>query len=135
MTELVNLKLDEIMVGEGVRKSIGEDSIQLLASFARHRVLQPVLVQFREGRYELLIGVRRVLAARRAGLETIPALVLDEPLKPDEAIEARLIENLQRKDLDPLDEAEAYQALREMGYSLAAVGRRLGRADPTSPPG
>jgi ParB family chromosome partitioning protein len=56
----------------------------------------------------LLIGVRRFLAAREAGLESIPALVLDEALKPDEAIEARLIENLQREDLDPLDEADAY---------------------------
>ena len=126
MTELVNLKLEEITVGEGVRRPIEEDSIkELSASFARHGVLQPVLVQPREGRYELLIGVRRLLAARRAGLETTPALVLDEPLKPDEAIEARLIENLQREGLDPLDEAGAYLALKGMGYSLAAIGRRL----------
>lgn len=55
---------------------------------------------------------------------------MDEPLKPDEAIEARLIENLQREGSDPLDEAEAYQALREMGYSLAAIGRRLGKNRP-----
>jgi ParB family chromosome partitioning protein len=55
---------------------------------------------------------------------------LDEVLKPEEAIEARLIENLQRKDLDPLDEAEAYQALREMGNSLTAIGRRLGKSRP-----
>ena len=131
MTELVNLKLEEITVGERVHKSIDEDSIrELSASFARHGVLQSVLVQPQEGRYELLIGVRRLLAARRAGLETIPALVLDEPLEPDEAIETRLIENLQREDLDPLDEAEAYLTLREMGYSLAAIGRRLGKSRP-----
>jgi ParB family chromosome partitioning protein len=70
------------------------------------------------------------MAARKAGLESIPALVLDEALKPDEAIEARLIENLQREDLDPLDEAEAYQALQELGYSLAEIGRRLGKSRP-----
>ena len=131
MPKLVNLKLDEITVGEGIRKTIDQDSIQeLSASLERHGVLQPVLVQPREGRYELLIGVRRLLATRHAGLETIPALVLDEALKPEEAIEARLIENLQREDLDPLDEAEAYLALREMGYSLAAIGRRLGKSRP-----
>jgi ParB family chromosome partitioning protein len=63
-------------------------------------------------------------------LESIPALVLDEALKPEEAIEARLIENLQREDLDPLDEAEAYQALKELGYSLTEIGRRLGKSRP-----
>jgi ParB family chromosome partitioning protein len=56
-------------------------------------------------------------------------LVLKEALKPEEAIEeARLIENLQREDLDPLDEAEAYMALKEMGNSLTAIGRRLGKS-------
>ena len=131
MAKLVNLRLDEIVVSEGVRKIISEDSIrELSASFAKHGVLQPVLVQPREGGYELLIGARRFMAARQAGLESIPALVLDEALKPDEAIEARLIENLQREDLDPLDEAEAYQALKDMGYSLAAIGRRLGKSRP-----
>jgi len=105
MPKLVNLKLDEITVGEGVRKTIDEESIEeLSASFERHGVLQSVLVQSREGRYELLIGARRLLVARRAGLETIPALVLDE--------------------------AEAYLALKEMGYPLAAIGRRLGKSQP-----
>jgi len=55
---------------------------------------------------------------------------LDEVLKPEEAIEAHLIENLQREGLDPLDEAEAYLALKEMGYSLAAIGRKLGKSRP-----
>jgi ParB family chromosome partitioning protein len=131
VAKLVNLKLDEIVVGEGIRKIIDEDSIQELStSFAKHGVLQPVLVQPREDHYELLIGARRLMAAKQAGLESIPALVLDEALKPEEAIEARLIENLQRKDLDPLDEAEAYQALKEMGYSLTTIGKRLGKSRP-----
>jgi ParB family chromosome partitioning protein len=131
VAKLVNLRLDEITLGEGIRKIISEDSIrELSASFAKHGVLQPVLVQPKEGGYELLIGARRFMAARKAGLESIPALVLDEALKPDEAIEARLIENLQREGLDPLDEAEAYQALKDMGYSLAAIGRRLGKSRP-----
>jgi ParB family chromosome partitioning protein len=127
MGKLVNLKLEEITVAEGVRRIIYEDSIQeLSASFAKHGVLQPVLVQPKEGHYELLIGERRLMAAKQADLETIPALVLDEALKPEEALEARLIENLQREDLDPLDEAEAYQALKDMGNSLTAIGKRLG---------
>jgi ParB family chromosome partitioning protein len=72
----------------------------------------------------LVIGARRLMAAKQAGLESISALVLEE------AIEARLIENLQREDLDPLDEAEAYMALKGMGYSLTAIGRRLGKSRP-----
>jgi ParB/RepB/Spo0J family partition protein len=81
MAKLVNLKLEEIVVGEGVRKIIDEDSIQeLSASFAKHGVFQPVLVQPREDHYELLIGARRLMAAKQAGLETIPALVLETPI-------------------------------------------------------
>jgi ParB family chromosome partitioning protein len=117
-----------LLLAGGVRKIIDEDSIkELSASFAKHGVLQPVLVQPREDHYELLIGARRLMAAKQAGLETIPALVLEEVLKPEEA---RLIENLQREDLDPLDEAEAYQALKEMGYSLTTIGKRLGKSRP-----
>jgi ParB family chromosome partitioning protein len=89
MAKLVNLKLEEIAVGEGVHKIVDEDSIQeLSASFAKHGVLQPILVQPREVGYELLIGARRFMAAKQAGLETIPTLVLDEALKPEEALEA-----------------------------------------------
>lgn len=62
-----------------------------------------------------------------AGLETVPVHVLDEALKPDEALEARLVENLHREGLDPLDEAEAYLALRNMDYTVAAIGRRVGK--------
>ena len=105
MAKLVNLKLEDITVGEGVRKTVDEESIgELSASFAEHGAPQPILVQPREEDYELLIGERRLMAAKQAGLEIIPALVLDEALKPEEAIETRLIENLQREDLDPLDE-------------------------------
>jgi ParB family chromosome partitioning protein len=83
-------------VGEGIRKIIDEDSIQeLWASFAKHGFLQPVLVQPRQGHYELLIGARRLMAAKQAGLETIPALVLGEALKPEETIEAQLFHHAQ----------------------------------------
>jgi len=83
-----------------------------------------------EGKYRLLIGERRLKAAVKAGLSQVPAIVLDEPLKPDEALEARLVENLQREELDPLDEAEAYAALKEMGVKLSAIARRIGKSRP-----
>jgi len=132
MPKLVNLELSKIVMEESIRKMLDEEAInELCSSFKRHGLLQPVIVQpLERGLYGLLVGVRRFRAAEKAGLETIPCLVLDEPLKPDEAIEARLIENLQREDLDPLDESEAYLALKEMGYSLAAIARRLGKSRP-----
>jgi len=93
------LDLGSILVGEGVRKTPGDEKSleELASSIARHGVLQPVLVEpAEEGRYRLLIGERRLKAAEKAGLSTVPAVVLDEPLRLDEALEARLVENLQR---------------------------------------
>jgi len=133
MVRLEYLDLDRIVVEEGLRKTPGEERSleELAASIRRHGVLQPVLVEpIGEGRYRLLIGERRFRAARMAGLKTIPAQVLDEPLKPEEALESKLIENLHREDLDPLDEAEAYAALREMGLKVSEIARRVGKSRP-----
>jgi len=127
------LDLDSILVGEGVRKTPGDEKSleELASSIARHGVLQPVLVEpTEEGRYKLLIGERRLKAAAKAGLSQVPAVVLDEPLRPDEALEARLVENLQREGLDPLDEAEAFAALKEMGVKVSAIARRVGKSRP-----
>jgi len=127
------LDLDSILVGEGVRKTPGDEKSleELASSIARHGVLQPVLVEpAEEGKYRLLIGERRLRAAVKAGLSQVPAVVLDEPLRADEALEARLVENLQREGLDPLDEAEAYAALREMGVKVSAIARRVGKSRP-----
>jgi len=103
---------------------------ELAASIARHGMLQPILVEptEEEGRYRLLVGERRLRADKMAGLETVPVHVLEEPLKPDEALEAKLVENLHREGLDPLDEAEAYAALRETGMKVAAIAKRVGKS-------
>ena len=131
MVELKYLEPDRILVEESVRKTPGEEKglEDLADSIAKHGMLQPILVEptGEEGRYKLLIGERRFKAAGKAGLETVPAIILGEALKPGEALEARLIENLHREDLDSLDEAEAYLALREMGYTVATIGRRVGK--------
>jgi len=128
------LELGSILVEEGVRKTPSDEKSleELASSIARHGILQPVLVEpaEEEGRYRLLIGERRLKAAVKAGLSHVPAVVLDKPLRPDEALEARLVENLQREGLDPLDEAEAYAALREMGVKVSAIARRVGKSRP-----
>jgi len=129
MVRLEELSIDLIDAGEGVRRTIEEEPLEELASsIARHGVLQPLVVESGEaGRYRLLIGQRRLAAARAAGLGTVPALVLDAPLGPEESLAVRLVENIHREGLDPIDEAEAYAALREMGVKVSEIARRVGK--------
>ena len=131
---MTEIELEKIVVEEGLRKTpLEEETLRELAdSIAKHGVLQPILVESaeEEGTYKLLIGERRLRAARMAGLPTVPAQILEEPLKPDETLEKRLVENLHREGLDPLDEAEAYLALKDMGYKISAIGRRVGKSRP-----
>ena len=132
MVRLEELGLDLIDATEGPRKTLEKEPLdELVASIAQHGVLQPLVVEpGEEGRYRLQIGRRRLEAARMAGLETVPALVLDSPLGPEESLEVRLVENLHREDLDPIDEAEAYASLREMDVKVSEIARRVGKSRP-----
>jgi ParB family chromosome partitioning protein len=100
---------------------------ELAASVREHGVLQPVLVRPLPGnRFQLVAGERRWRASKLAGLETIPALV--EELDDDTALEIAVIENLQREDLSPLDEATIYdRMIREHGYSVRKLAQKLGK--------
>ncbi|HSD81909.1 MAG TPA: ParB/RepB/Spo0J family partition protein [Solirubrobacteraceae bacterium] len=111
------------------RRRFDEEALEALAGSLRERgVLQPVLVRPRAGgRYELVAGERRWRAARRAGLETIPALVQDRD--DADSLEAALVENMAREDLNPVEEARAVDALvEELGLTREEVGRRVGRS-------
>lgn len=133
MPRLIYLKLEKIVVDKGIRKTFKEEAFaELVDSIVKHGILQPILVEptKEKGKYRLLIGERRFRAAKKAGFKTIPAIVLEKPLKPDEALEVRLIENLHRENLDPLDEAETYAALREIGLTVSAIARRIGKSRP-----
>jgi len=111
------------------RKHFDEESLVALTSSIRELgVLQPVLVRPGEGdTYELIAGERRWRAAKRAGLQTIPALV--RRVSDDTSLEQALVENLQREDLNPLEEAAAYQQLIE-DFSLTheELAARVGRS-------
>lgn len=100
---------------------------ELAASIRAYGVLQPVVVrELGNGRYRLVVGERRWRAARVAGLERIPALVR----ATDDAgsIALALVENLQREDLNPIDEAHGYEALMEVtGVSQVDVAERVGK--------
>jgi ParB family chromosome partitioning protein len=99
----------------------------LAASIREHGVLQPLLVsEDGPGRYRILAGERRWRAARQAGLERVP-VVIRERVDALEALELALVENLQRRDLTPLEEARAYESLRTArGLSQAAIAERVG---------
>jgi ParB family chromosome partitioning protein len=99
----------------------------LTSSVKEHGVLQPILVRpLPEGRYQLIAGERRWRAAIAAGLDAIPALI--EEIDDETALEIAVIENLQREDLSPMDEALIYdKMIREHGYSIRKLAQKLGK--------
>jgi ParB family transcriptional regulator, chromosome partitioning protein len=111
------------------RRSFDEAALEALAGSLRERgVLQPVLVRpVAGGTYELVAGERRWRAAQIAGLESVPALVRERG--DAESLEAALIENMAREDLNPVEEARACAALvEELGLTRESVGLRVGRS-------
>ena len=103
---------------------------ELTISIQEVGVLQPILLREQNGRYELIAGERRWLAARRAGLSSIPAVV--RRVQDVESFEQAIIENLHREDLNPIDEAVAYHRLMdEFSMTQQQVAERVGRSRPT----
>lgn len=104
-----------------------EPLVELEASIREHGVLQPVLVRPAAGGYELIAGERRWRAATAAGLRTVPAMV--RHLDDRGALEAALVENLQRQDLSPIERAGAYRRLMDdFRMTQEAVAGRVGRS-------
>jgi ParB family chromosome partitioning protein len=109
------------------RKRFDGPGLEELAASIRERgILQPILVRRAGAEYRIIAGERRWRAAQKAGLHQIPALVKD--LGDEAAFEVALIENLQRQDLDPLEEAEAYRRLcEEHGLTQEEAAKRVGK--------
>lgn len=113
------------------RKHFDEDSLNELAvSIKNYGVIQPILVCPKEGgRYELIAGERRLRASKMAGLSFIPAIV--KRFTESEMAEIALIENLQREDLNPIEEARAYRSLMEKyGFTQEELADKLGKSRP-----
>ena len=101
---------------------------ELTASVKEHGILQPVLLRpfGPSGRYQLIAGERRWRAAKAAGLDSIPAMI--EEIDDDTALEIAIIENLQREDLSPLEEATMYERMvKDHGYSIRRLAQKLGK--------
>ena len=103
---------------------------ELASSIRQYGILQPVIVRFVDGHYELVSGERRFRASTLAGKETVPAL--DRDLGDKEVAEMALIENLQREDLSYFEEAEGYAKLiKEFQITQEEVAQRMGKSQPT----
>lgn len=110
------------------RKSFDNNGLdELGASIREHGLIQPIVVRaVGDGIFELVAGERRWRAAQRAGLTRLPALVREA--ESHHALELALVENLQREDLNPLDEARAYERLlSEFGLTQEEIARRVGK--------
>lgn len=129
---LMELPIEQIEVGPNPRVLIDEKGIrELSASLKQHGMLQPVRVRpVGTDRYQVVLGSRRIAAARHAHLKTVPAVIAS----PDDEATAvqQLVENLQRQDLDPIDEASAYQQMLGADPKLTqeAMGKIVGRSQP-----
>ncbi len=113
------------------RKNFDPDELQALAdSIAMHGVIQPLTVrQLPSGFYQIIAGERRWRAARMAGLSEIPVVVIEADDK--KAMELALIENLQRADLNPIEEAQGYQQLMtDYGMTQEPAAERVGKSRP-----
>jgi ParB family chromosome partitioning protein len=107
------------------RRAFEPAALDALAESIRvHGVLQPVVVRRAGDRYELVVGERRWRASKQAGLASIPAVVLE--IDPRDRLEVALVENVQRRDLNPIELAVAFRALAETGATQEEIGQRVG---------
>jgi ParB/RepB/Spo0J family partition protein len=141
MNTLTTISLDMIRLSQTVsqierrKRFSGDELAELTESVKKHGVLQPIIIRSQEdpihgvrATYELVVGERRYLAAKAAGLEEIPAVVRED-LDDEQAIEIQLIENLQRADLHPMQEAEGYHELMSKhGHVADELGERVGKS-------
>ena len=122
------LSLDQIDIsGKQPRRRFTDDTLEELAqSITAHGVLQPILVEPVGDRYRIIAGERRFRAAQRAGLQRIPVVVRTST--DDERLTLALIENIQREDLTPIEEAQAYRRLLDVsGINQEELAARVGK--------
>lgn len=129
--QVQSLKIDRIVqAGYQPRQVFEPTSLAELAQSIREKgVLQPLLVRPRGDAFEIVAGERRWRASQLAGLTELPVIIRD--LGDREALEIAIVENLQREDLGPLEEARAYQALMDQGLNQEGVAQAVGKGRST----
>jgi len=127
--EVPSIEIDRIVPGRHQpRRSFDDERIKELAdSIRQNGLIQPIVVAQRGDRYEIIVGERRVRAAKIAGLTEIPALVKD--WSEHKALEIALIENIQREDLNPIEEATAYKLILDRDrITQEELSKRIGKS-------
>lgn len=127
--EIIEISLEELRVNPyQPRKIFDEDALnELTESIKEHGVFQPIIVKKSIKGYEIIAGERRVRAAKRAGLKTIPAIIRD--FTDEEMMEIALLENLQRENLTVIEEAYAYKALLEnLEITQDELSKKVGKS-------
>lgn len=122
------LPLDQLRPAPGQPRKVFDPAAiaELSASIAEKGVIQPLLVRPVDDGFEIVAGERRYRAAKDAGLEAVPVIVRE--LDDQAALEIAIVENLQREDLNPVEEAKAFQQLLDFGANQEEVGRAVGKS-------
>ena len=119
--------IDDIDPNPNQPRQVMGDLSELMASIAEKGIIEPIIARQRGGRFQIVAGERRYQAAVQVGLREIPIVIRE--VDDNEIIEIALIENIQRKDLTPFEEAEALQSLASRcGYTHEDMARRLGKS-------
>jgi ParB family chromosome partitioning protein len=125
---IVNIDITKVIPNpRQPRSGFAKDALQELANSIREQgVIEPILTRMRGGKYELVAGERRWRAAKLAGLPVVPSIVKE--FTDEQSLELALIENLQREDLNPMDEAEGYSRLTtEFNLTQDQVAKKVGK--------
>jgi ParB family transcriptional regulator, chromosome partitioning protein len=125
---VINIDINKILPNpRQPRIEFHSESLNELAeSIKSQGIVQPILIRARNGKYELVAGERRLRAAKKAGLSMVPAMVKE--FSDEESLEIAIIENVQREDLNPMDEAEAYKMLAtEFHLTQADISKKVGK--------
>ena len=119
--------IDQVDPNPDQPRQVMGDLSELMASISEQGILEPLIVRPRRGRFQIVAGERRYQAAVRLALDEVPVVIRE--VADREMVEIALVENLQRKDLSPFEEAEALQALvQEHGFKHDDLARRIGRS-------
>ena len=119
--------IDQVDPNPDQPRQVMGDLSELMASISEQGIIEPLVVRQRRGRFQIVAGERRYQAAVRLALNEVPVVIRD--VTDREMVEIALVENLQRKDLSPFEEAEALQTLvREHGFRHEDLARRIGRS-------
>lgn len=130
MNQLQSIPVSSVVSAGNIRDDIG-DVTELAASIAEVGLLEPLVVQPDHDRYQLLAGHRRLAAVQQLGWTEVPAVI--RPVESDGLDDAsriviQLVENLQRRDLDPFEEARGLAQLKALGWKQADIAKRIGRS-------